>query len=122
MVKKKITPSSENQSDDSNNKEPDEVVTEDENTEIEVEESTPGIKTKFTQAASDKSFKNRRRMAWLSLIAMIAFTVAMMFFVPDAKIARLDGLTTMFFMAMTGVVFSYMGTTTYAFTKGIGKP
>lgn len=52
---------------------------------------------------------NRRRMAWLSLIAMIASAFAMMFLVSDERLSKLDGLLELYWIALGGVVGAYVG-------------
>jgi hypothetical protein len=53
--------------------------------------------------------KNRRRMAWVSLAAMIFTAVALMFFVSDDRLAKLDGLLELYWVALGGVVGAYVG-------------
>lgn len=55
---------------------------------------------------------NRRRMAWASLITMIAMTIALVFYVPINRLAVLADVVTWFFLTMSAVVGSYMGFTT----------
>lgn len=73
---------------------------------------------KATAEELDDKFKNRRRMAWLAMIAILLATVAMMFFVPVEKIKALENVVTWFYMAMTTVIGAYMGATTMQYIKG----
>jgi hypothetical protein len=57
----------------------------------------------------EKRAINRRRMAWVSLVAMIFTAVALMFFVPDDRLAKLDGLLELYWIALGGVVGAYVG-------------
>jgi hypothetical protein len=53
--------------------------------------------------------KNRRRMAWASLIAMIVSGFCLMFLVPDDKLNKLDGLLELYWLGLGGVVTTYVG-------------
>jgi cytochrome bd-type quinol oxidase subunit 2 len=57
----------------------------------------------------ERRASNRRRMAWASLVAMILTAVALMFFVPDERLAKLDGLLELYWIALGGVVGAYVG-------------
>ena len=64
--------------------------------------------------ATDR-FKNRRRMAWLSMVSMVAFTAILISpFVGVEKIKALEGVFGAFYFAMASVVGAYMGFTTWA--------
>jgi hypothetical protein len=71
-----------------------------------------------TETELEDRFKNRRRMAWLAMIAILIVTVAMMFFIPVEKVKALENTVTWFFMAMTTVIGAYMGATTMQYIKG----
>ena len=51
-------------------------------------------------------------MAWASMIAMLALTVALVFFVPINRLAALTDVVMWFYFTMSAVVGSYMGFTT----------
>ncbi len=56
----------------------------------------------------------QRRMAWVSLMVMIAFTALV--FLPiflDSRVAALGSLFATFYIGMAGVVGAYMGMTAY---------
>lgn len=53
--------------------------------------------------------KNRRRMAWVSLIAMIVTAFCLMFFVSDERLNKLDGLLELYWLGLGGVVATYVG-------------
>lgn len=57
----------------------------------------------------EKRAINRRRMAWVSLVAMILTAAALMFIVPDDRLAKLDGLLELYWIALGGVVGAYVG-------------
>lgn len=60
----------------------------------------------------------QRRMAWVSLIAMLVFTgfVFLPIF-PDSRIKALADLFGLFYIGMAGVVGAYMGMTAYMSRK-----
>lgn len=67
--------------------------------------------------AEDK-FKNRRRMAWLAMYAMVGFTALLMSpYITDDRIKALDSVFSTFYIAMASVVGAYMGFTTWASKK-----
>ena len=60
----------------------------------------------------------QRRMAWISLIAMIIFTMAVFLPIfPDSRIKALADLFGLFYIGMAGVVGAYMGMTAYMSAK-----
>ena len=62
----------------------------------------------------EKKAVNRRRMAWLSLIALIVSGFALMFFVPETRLARLDGLLELYWISLGGIVGAYVGISAWA--------
>ena len=67
-----------------------------------------------------KRWKNRRRMAWISLVSMIIVTVSILF-TDIVEIERLKVLTeviTWFYFSCASIIGMYMGATTYASIKG----
>ncbi len=60
----------------------------------------------------------QRRMAWVALWSMIAFTVVVFLPVfPDSRIKLLGELSALFYIGMAGVVGAYMGMTAYMARK-----
>lgn len=61
----------------------------------------------------------QRRMAWISMAAMIIFTIVLMVpgFVPESRLKLLADLSSLFYIAMAGVVGAYMGMTAYMSRK-----
>jgi len=66
-------------------------------------------------------WKNRRHMAWLSLVSMIVLTTLIIFLpeslLPVAKVAVVSDFITWYYFACTGVIGAYMGVTTFAHVK-----
>ncbi len=65
-------------------------------------------------------WKNRRRMAWTSLISIIVITFFILF--TDAisieKLKVLGEVITWFYFCMSSIIGFYMGATTFAYLKG----
>lgn len=61
-------------------------------------------------------WKNRRRMAWFSLISMIGITILILFtdLVPVARLSILSEVITWFYFCCASVIGAYMGFTTWA--------
>ena len=60
----------------------------------------------------------QRRMAWISLLSMIVFTLLVfMPIFPDSRIKALADLFGLFYIGMAGVVGAYMGMTAYMSRK-----
>jgi hypothetical protein len=61
----------------------------------------------------------QRRMAWISMAAMIIFTIVLMVpgVVPESRLKLLADLSALFYIAMAGVVGAYMGMTAYMSRK-----
>ena len=56
----------------------------------------------------------QRKMAWISLIAMLIFTgVVFLPIFPDSRINALGSLFATFYIGMAGIVGAYMGMTAY---------
>lgn len=71
-------------------------------------------KEKVALQLDNERWKNRRRMAWLALLAAILACVAMFTVVPESKIEKLDEVVAWFFMGMFSIVGTYIGTATWA--------
>jgi len=63
-------------------------------------------------------WKNRRKMAWISLGSMIAVTGILIFApISDTRLKAISEPITWFYFAMASVIGAYMGFTTWA-SKG----
>ena len=63
-------------------------------------------------------WRNRRRMAWTSLIAMLVVSLTLLFApIPDERLRILADPLTWFFFSMTSIIGAYMGFTTWASRK-----
>ena len=79
------------------------------NTDNELDVTGDGMVDEKEYAIYERKAVNRRRMAWVSLIAMIVSAFALMFFVSDERLAKLDGLLELYWIALGGVVGAYVG-------------
>ena len=75
-------------------------------------------KMQEAEAAEEKA-DAQRRMAWISMAAMIIFTVIVMIpgFIPETRLKLLGDLSALFYIGMAGVVGAYMGMTAYMSRK-----
>ena len=76
--------------------------------------------TKIHEAENaDEKADAQRRMAWISMIAMILFTVIVMIpgIIPESRLKLLGALSALFYIGMAGVVGAYMGMTAYMSRK-----
>ena len=78
------------------------------------------VVTKMHEAeAAEEKADAQRRMAWISMAAMIIFTVIVMIpgFIPETRLKLLGDLSALFYIGMAGVVGAYMGMTAYMSRK-----
>lgn len=61
--------------------------------------------------------RNRRRMAWLSLIFMMLVVLLCLFAVPVSKLTVLSDLLSWFFAIMASIVCAYMGASAMEYVK-----
>ena len=78
------------------------------------------VVTKMHEAeAAEEKADAQRRMAWISMVAMILFTTIVMIpgFIPETRLKLLGDLSALFYIGMAGVVGAYMGMTAYMSRK-----
>ena len=78
------------------------------------------VVTKMHEAeAAEEKADAQRRMAWISMAAMIIFTVIVMIpgIIPETRLKLLGDLSALFYIGMAGVVGAYMGMTAYMSRK-----
>lgn len=61
-----------------------------------------------------KRWRNRRKMAWVSLISMLVVTLLAFFVIPESRLSLLSEVITWFYLGMVSVIGAYMGFTTWA--------
>jgi hypothetical protein len=69
------------------------------------------------QLAYERKAVNRRKMAWLSLVALIASGFAVMFLVPESRLDQLNGLLEIYFISLASIVGAYVGISTWMTKK-----
>jgi hypothetical protein len=85
--------------------------------EENIDLNNDGKVTNSEQEIYEQRSVNRRRMAWVALVAMIASAVAMMFFVPETRLKQLDGLLEIYWVALGSIVGAYVGISTWMSRK-----
>jgi len=72
-----------------------------------------------TNGNGKERWKNRRRMAWTSLIAILIVTMMILFteVVPESRLTILSDVITWFYFSMASIIGMYMGATTWASVK-----
>jgi hypothetical protein len=88
------------------------------NQEITLDMDGDGKVSKVEANIATNRFKNRRRMAWVSLLSMIICT-AWVFspYITEERIRVLDSVLGAFYLAMTSIVGAYMGFTAWVMNK-----
>jgi hypothetical protein len=85
--------------------------------DIDYESDGKAVRQVFEDKISDKDlsdrWKNRRRMAWLSIVAMIVFTTLCLFFVSAERLDTVKDIVIWVNMSFTSIVGFYMGATAY---------
>ena len=72
------------------------------------------VKAIHEASTAEEKADAQRHMAWTALVSMLLFTVVVfMPFVPDDRVQLLGNLSSLFYVAMAGVVGAYMGMTAY---------
>lgn len=75
----------------------------------EIDVSGDGFVTDKEIEIYEQRAKNRRRMAWVSLLAMIVTAFALMFFVDEKRLDTMSGLLELYWLGLGGVVATYVG-------------
>jgi hypothetical protein len=60
---------------------------------------------------------NRRRMAWVALVALIISGFCMMFLIPEHRIKQLDGMLELYWIALGTITGAYVGISTWMSKK-----
>ena len=83
------------------------------NTNNEIDLNKDGKVSSKEEAQYERKAVNRRRMAWLSLVAMIASAFALMFFVPESRLEKIKDMLDLYWIALGGVIGTYVGISTW---------
>lgn len=68
-------------------------------------------------AIYERKATNRRKLAWVSLIAMIATAYCIMFLVPETKLERIKDMLDLYWISLGGIVGAYVGMSAWASKK-----
>lgn len=68
-------------------------------------------------AIYERKATNRRKLAWVSLIAMIVTAFCIMFLVPETKLERIKDMLDLYWISLGGIVGAYVGMSAWASKK-----
>lgn len=82
------------------------------------DEELAKVKAIHEAESAEEKADAQRRMAWVSIIAMLVFSAFLFLPIfPDSRIKALADLFGLFYIGMAGVVGAYMGMTAYMSAK-----
>lgn len=79
----------------------------------EIDLNRDGTVSKKEEELYEKKAKNRRLMAWVSLIAMVASGFAIMFLIPEARLQKINAMLDLYWISLGGIVGAYVGISTW---------
>jgi len=88
-----------------------------ENTNLQIDLNNDGVIDEKESLIYERKAKNRRRMAWLSLVALIASGFCLMFFVPESRLSQLNGILELYWLSLGGIVGAYVGMSAWSARK-----
>ena len=68
----------------------------------------------YEQKIYERKAVNRRRMAWVSLVALIVSGFCLMFLVPENRLTQLNGILELYWLSLGGIVGAYVGISAWA--------
>lgn len=81
--------------------------------EEEIDINQDGFVSSKEEEIYEKKAVNRRRMAWVSLVAMIVSGFALMFFIPEARLQKLGAMLDLYWISLGGITGAYVGISTW---------
>jgi len=81
--------------------------------EEEIDINQDGVVSSKEEEIYEKKAINRRRMAWVSLIAMIISGFALMFLIPEARLQKLGAMLDLYWISLGGITGAYVGISTW---------
>jgi cytochrome bd-type quinol oxidase subunit 2 len=87
------------------------------NEALKIDLDGDGVISKKEEEIYERKAKNRRMMAWLSLVALIASGFSLMFFVPESRLSQLNGILELYWLSLGGIVGAYVGMSAWASRK-----
>lgn len=88
-----------------------------ENTNSQIDLNNDGVIDEKEILFYERKATNRRRMAWLSLVALIVSGFSLMFFVPESRLSQLNGILELYWLSLGGIVGAYVGMSAWASRK-----
>ncbi len=88
-----------------------------ENHNMEIDINNDGFVDSYEQLVYERKAKNRRRMAWLALVALVASGFSLMFLVPETRLPQLNGILELYWISLGGIVGAYVGMSAWASRK-----
>jgi len=88
-----------------------------ENHNMEIDLNGDGIVDTYEQIVYERKARNRRRMAWLSLVALIVSGFCLMFLVPQTRLSQLNFILELYWLSLGGIVGAYVGMSAWASRK-----
>lgn len=79
----------------------------------EIDLNHDGLVSKKEEELYEKKAKNRRAMAWVSLIAMVASGIAIMFLIPESRLQKINAMLDLYWISLGGIVGAYVGISTW---------
>ena len=83
------------------------------NSQDDIDLNDDGVVSNKEEQLYEKKATNRRRMAWLSLIAMIFSGIAIMFFIPETRLQKINAMLDLYWISLGGIVGAYVGISTW---------
>jgi hypothetical protein len=77
--------------------------------ENELDLNGDGIVSNKEYEIYEKKAINRRRIAWVSLIALLVSGFYVMIFMPETRLDQLNGIIELFWITLGGIVGAYVG-------------
>jgi hypothetical protein len=79
----------------------------------EIDINNDGIIDTYEQMVYERKAKNRRRMAWVSLFALIISGLGLIFFVPESRLEKLNDILDLYWISLATIVGAYVGISTW---------
>jgi hypothetical protein len=81
---------------------------------VVTDEEMARAQTMIDMENKDRKEDQLRQMAWVAMLSMVAFTVALFFpILSIERLTALDNLLSMFYIAQAGVVATFFGSSAY---------
>ena len=85
-----------------------------ENHNMDIDINNDGVVDTYEQIVYERKAKNRRRMAWLALVALVLSGFSLMFLVPETRLPQLNGILELYWISLGGIVGAYVGMSAWA--------